>query len=145
MAAVAGRNTPFAEVWGDVVDIRQLAVAVVIGAVISVGTFLLASNMFASMVASKDIGRAYAMLAGLAGCVVSGILCAKLFAPKRIVVDEGADEQWRSTAIDELVKESGATGATAELPPAVVDEMKELGFYAAFVAHDDHQVVQKEA
>jgi hypothetical protein len=122
-----------------------LSAAVVIAAFISVGTFLIASNLFASLVATKEIGRAYAMLAGLVGCVISGIVCAKLFAPKREIVDVGTDEQWRSTAIDDLIKETGSTGATADLPPAVIDELKELGLYAAFASHDTPHSTTKEA
>lgn len=141
----AASSPHLAEIWGDVVDVRHLATAVVIAAIISVGTFLIASNLFASLVAVKDVGRAYAMLAGLAGCVISGVVCARLFSPKRVVIDGGTDEQWRSAAIDELVKETGSIGITAELPQAVVDEMKELGLYAAFASHDTPQLIKKEA
>lgn len=135
-ARASGSGLHLAEIWGDVVDIRQLGMAIVIGAVISVGTFLIAVQILGSIASVAAIGRAYAMLAGLGGCVISGVVCARLFAPKREVIETVADPRWREEAMDELVKETGSVGHAADLPPVTVDEMKELGLYDTFASYE---------
>jgi hypothetical protein len=129
-------HTHLAEIWGDVVDLRHLGLAIVIGAVVSVATFLIAVQVIASVVSVAAIGRAYAMLAGLVGCISSGVICARLFAPKREVVETVTDPRWRTEAMDELVKETGAIGSTADLPQTTIDEMKELGLYEDFASYE---------
>lgn len=133
---VASHKGHLAEVWGDVVDRRHLAAAVVIGAVVSLGTFLIAARIFAATVAVPDVGRAYAMLVGLLGCVLSGLICAKLFPPKREVVETAADPAWQIAAMQQLAGDTGTIGRLEDLPPQVIAEMKELGLYELFAAHD---------
>jgi hypothetical protein len=125
-----------AEIWGDVVDVRHLGLAIVIGAIVSVGTFLIAVQVLATLVSVAAIGRAYAMLAGLVGCIISGVICARLFAPKREVLETVTDPRWREEAMDELVKETGTVGHTADLPQVTIDEMKELGLYETFASYE---------
>ncbi|ATB37609.1 hypothetical protein CYFUS_003034 [Cystobacter fuscus] len=127
------RHGHLAEVWGDTVDLRHLAWSIGIGLVVSLGCFLLASHLLVDRVGSAALARAYAMLAGLAGCVLSGVICGALFPPKREVVEDGgADPSWRQEVLNELAAQSGGLGAVAELPPAVVDEMKALHIYELF-------------
>ncbi len=131
-----GAPSHLAEVWGDVVDRRQLAAAVVIGAVVSLATFLIAARIFAAIVASPDVGRAYAMLVGMLGCVLSGVICARLFPPKRVVLESASDPAWRLAAMQQLASETGDLGQVRDLPPAVATEMKELGLYDLFASYD---------
>ncbi|WP_198018850.1 hypothetical protein [Azorhizobium doebereinerae] len=125
-----------AEVWGDVVDLRHLAAAVVIGAAVSLGTYLVAARIFAGFIAVAAVGQAYAMLVGLVGCLVSGVICARLFAPKREVLETAADPAWRIAALEQLAGETGSIGSVADLPPEVAAEMKELGLYDLFASYD---------
>ncbi len=127
------RQGHLAEVWGDTVDLRHLAGSIGIGLVVSLGCFLLANRLLADRVDSVALARAYAMLAGLAGCVLSGVICGALFPPKREVVEDGAaDPSWRQQVLNELAAQSGGLGSVAELPPAVVSEMKALHIYELF-------------
>jgi DUF917 family protein len=126
----------FLEVWGDTVDSVHLAWAIVIGCVISLSAFLLASRALMAIVESPEMARAYAMLVGLAGCLISGVVCAKLFPPKREVVEDTADEFWREEVLTQLLAETGSLGSMSDLPPATVQELKELGLYELFAAHD---------
>ncbi|QRK12388.1 hypothetical protein JQX13_21600 [Archangium violaceum] len=127
------RHGHLAEVWGDTVDLRHLAWSIAIGLVVSLACFLLASHLLADRVGSAALARAYAMLAGLAGCVLSGVICGALFPPKREVVEDGAaDPSWRQEVLNELAAQSGGLGAVAELPPSVVSEMKALHLYELF-------------
>jgi len=63
-----------AEVWGDTVDLRHLAWSIATGIGISVLGFYLASRWLRSVVESPQLAHAYAMLAGLAGCLLGGLL-----------------------------------------------------------------------
>lgn len=133
----AGR-TPWrlVEIWGDTADLGHLAWSMAIGLVVSLAGFLLANRVLASTVASPELARAYAMLAGLGGCVVSGVICALLFAPKREVVEGGAvDPRWREEVLAELAGEHGDLGSVDDLPPSVVREMKELEIYDLFASY----------
>ncbi|WP_199136547.1 hypothetical protein [Delftia sp. ASV31] len=123
-----------AEVWGDTVDLRHLAWAIAIGTGISVLGFYLASRWLATVVESHQLAHAYAMLAGLAGCVIAGVICARAFPPKREVteLDTSNDPEWRREVLEELARQPGGLGTVQDLPPAVVQELKELKLYELF-------------
>ena len=74
------------------------------------------------------------MLAGLAGCVLAGVICARIFPPKRVVteMDMSTDPAWRAEVLRELEAQPGGLGTVADLPPAVVQELKELKLYELF-------------
>ncbi|CAM4026804.1 Chemotaxis protein [Bordetella tumbae] len=124
----------FAEVWGDTVDLKHLAWAIGIGIGISIFGFYVASHWLTSVVESKQLAHAYAMLAGLAGCIIAGVICAKAFPPKREVTETeiSVDPQWRQEVLDELAMTSGGMGSIADLPPTVTKELKELKLYDLF-------------
>ena len=127
-----------AEVWGDTVDLRHLVWAILIGTGISVAGYFLASRWLMSVVESRQLAQAYAMLAGLAGCILAGVICARLFPPKREVteLDISTDPEWRAEVLAELENQPGGLGTVADLPPAVVSELKELKLYELFAAPD---------
>lgn len=123
-----------AEVWGDTVDLRHLAWAIAIGTGISVLGFYLASRWLSTVVESRQLAHAYAMLAGLAGCVIAGVICARAFPPKREVteLDTSNDPEWRREVLEELARQPGGLGTVQDLPPAVVQELQELKLYELF-------------
>ena len=127
-----------AEVWGDTVDLGHLAWSIGIGIGISVIGFFAASHWLSAIVESKQLAHAYAMLAGLAGCVLAGVICARLFAPKREVTEQdiASNPQWRAEVLRELEQQPGGLGSVADLPPAVVQELKELKLYELFASSD---------
>jgi hypothetical protein len=132
----APRPWRLVEIWGDTVDTGHLAWAIGIGTVVSLSGFLVARQVLAGMVGTPELARAYAMLAGLVGCLVSGVICAVLFAPKRNVVEgHGGDPAWREEVLAQLAQEHGGLGSLASLPPAVVQEMKELQIYDLFASY----------
>lgn len=123
-----------AEVWSDTVDLRQLAWAIGLGIVISLAGFFAASRWLRGIVASPELAHAYAMLAGLAGCVLAGVICARLFPPKREVIEHTSthDPAWRAEVLAELAEQPGGLGTLADLPEAVKRELKELDLYDLF-------------
>ncbi|MFT4000863.1 MAG: hypothetical protein QM684_11540 [Rhizobium sp.] len=140
VAAGSSSETGLAEIWGDVVSRRELAIAIVIGAAVSLATYWAAGLLFQSIVADKSLARALAMLAGLLGCVAGGTICAFRFKPKRQVLDEVGDGAWRTAALDELVIETGSIGKVEDLPDAVAAEMRDVGLYDAFAAYERRQL-----
>lgn len=124
------------EVWGDTVDLKHLAWSVALGTGISVGAFFLGQRLLSTFVQDAAIARAYAMLVGLAGCLVAGVVCALLFKPKRDVVEHAVDPTERLKVLDQLAAESGGLGAVADLPPSVRAEMEELGLLELFLAYE---------
>src|SRR4051812_47115472 len=133
------------EVWGDTVNVAHLGWSIIVGSVISLSGYFLASRLLTAVVASHEMARAYAMLVGLAGCLISGVVCARLFAPKREVVEQGADPFWREEVLAQLVAETGSLGSIADLPPVAVQELKELGLYELFASHDNMNAEQVAA
>jgi len=127
------------EVWGDTVNSRHLIYSIGIGAVVSLSAFFLAQQIFLSLVASAQMARAYAMLVGILGCLGGGAISAMLFKPKRHVVEHQADPAWRAEVLLELEKEFGDLGKIADLPPAVVAELREMDLLELFVEHEKAQ------
>lgn len=134
------------EVWGDTTDTRHLAWSIVIGIGVSITAFLLANRWMTGHVSSPELARAYAMLAGLAGCLFSGVICAILFPPKRKVVEgEAGNDIWRDEVLAKLAEQHGGLGSLDDLPPSVIQEMKELQLYELFASYkSDKGVTEKE-
>ena len=117
------------EIWGDTADQGHLAWSIVIGVAVSLTGYLVASRVLASVVSTPELAR-------LGGCVVSGLICAKLFTPKREVVEgTDPDPRWREEVLAELAGERGDLGSVDDLPPSVVREMKELEIYDLFASY----------
>lgn len=121
------------EVWGDTVDRRHLGWAIVIGIAISLSAFLVANRVLAATVSRPELARAYAMLVGLVGCVLAGVVCGLVFKPKRVVVEGAAvDPHWRQEVLDQLAETHGGLGRVVDLPESAVREMKALEIYELF-------------
>ena len=144
-ATVDAQTSHLVEVWGDTVDIRHLAWSVALGIGISLGAFFSANYFLALYVHDAAMTRAYAMLVGLGGCLIAGAVCAKLFKPKRVVVDQSSDTARREEVLDQLAAEAGGLGFVADLPLAVATEMKELGLYDVFLKHEQRIEASKRA
>ena len=127
-----------AEVWGDVVDLRQLALAVLIGAVVSLGMFLAALAGFHMLGAAAASGRAYAMLAGLGGCVFGGAICARLLPPKRILVETGGSDEERAAVVATLFEGRPDGGGAVPLPVVARAELQALGLLDLMVPAARH-------
>lgn len=131
------------EVWGDTVDLRHLAWSVVLGTGISIGAFFAGERLLSAFVPDAAIARAYAMLVGLAGCIVAGAVCGFLFKPKREVVEHAVDPAERMKVLDQLAAESGGLGTLADLSPGARAEMEELGLLDLFAAYEREHAAQQ--
>lgn len=135
----------YLEVWGDTVDGRHLLYSILIGVGLGTPAYLLAAWLFGQADSiDPALSKSYALLVGLGACVLTGVVNAKLFPPKRILVDADDEPGSREVAMDSIEQEFGPLGDPDELPPAVLREVRELGIYDDLASqHAKH--VAKEA
>ncbi|MES5048202.1 hypothetical protein ABVB72_23395 [Rhizobium nepotum] len=128
-----GTQGQLAEIWGDVVSRPHLGKAITIGAVISVTVYFIALLTIAPLAATPAVGKALAMLAGITGSVFGGVVCARIFPPKRVLSDHVADAStWQAEVLEQLEQEGGPIGLLTDLPPVVAEEMRQVGLYEVF-------------
>jgi hypothetical protein len=127
-----------AQVWGDTVDIRHLGVSIAIGVAMSMGAFTLGKSLLASWVRDPGLAHACSMLAGLMGCLLAGVICARAFKPKRVVAEQAIDAAARAEVLRVLGAQTGGIGTIADLSPAGRAELAELGLLDMF-AHAQSQ------
>ncbi|KQO75908.1 hypothetical protein [Rhizobium sp. Leaf262] len=140
-----GAHGQLAEIWGDVVSRPQLAKAMMIGAVLSVAIYYLTLATIAPLAATPAIGKALAMLAGIVGSVISGAVCSRIFAPKRIIVEQAeTGTTWQTDILEQLGQEGGPIGRVEDLPPVVVQEMREVGLYDLFKSYQSRRDADRQ-
>ena len=124
------------ELWGDTVNGRHLIYAIAIGASVSLSAFFLAKHLLVGWVDNVQMAKAYAMLVGIVGCLVGGAISAKLFKPKRNVVEHQADPAWRAKVLAELQDEFGDLGSLSDLPAETLAELHEMDLYEVFAEYE---------
>ena len=126
---------PYADVWGDTVDLRHLSMGIVIGIAVSL-TFYLVGLKFIVRSFPKipqNLTQAYALLIGILGCLVSAVVSTKLFPPKRTLRESQFNAQEREAALSELqIDWEREREELKTLSPQIVAEMKELQIYEIF-------------
>lgn len=128
------------EVWGDTVDTRHLCASIALGAGIATPTFLLGRRFFKATVEDQTLAQSYALLLGLGACLVAAFIAARLFKPKRIVIQTEATADSRREALDAIVADGGEWTDPAELSAEVQDELRQLGLYDVLTqAHLDSE------
>ncbi|NKY58182.1 hypothetical protein [Nocardia flavorosea] len=132
--ASGGEHPQYLEVWGDTVVGRHLAVSVVIGIGVSLAALLLSDWAFSSFVANESLAEAYALLVGIAGCVVAGVICGRMFRPKRIVVTDASEDVAVGEVIAALREERQGLGSLDDLPDHTRRELEDLGLQPRFAA-----------
>ena len=121
------------EVWGDTVNFRSMLFAIVIGSVVSAGTFLLAKLYMSSLSGDATLLNGYAMLIGLGGCLLSGFICSILFKPARTVIASSEDNSENvKEFIVELIKDDPNYTSVNDLPSEVKEELELLQLMSVF-------------
>jgi hypothetical protein len=130
--------TDLAEVWGETVSLRNLALSLAISVPTTVIVYYIGHAVLIRTVSDPDRADTFSLLCGLACVVVCAVLCARMFVPQRVLVDDPvADSSSVEDALRELSEDEGGLGSVADLPPAVVREMKDLDLYDAFVRAEE--------
>lgn len=126
---------PYADVWGDTVDLKHLAIAMGIGIIISLFFYILGLNYLQANFSklAANLMTAYALLIGIAGCLLSAIISAKLFKPKRKLNEEEFSEGDRLAVLEELKIDIDKEAEELQfVGPKVIQEMKDLQIYDLF-------------
>ena len=119
-----------ADIWGDTVDLHDLGKGIIIGIIISLSCYLGANKMIAMQAPdmAEKLVSAYSLLFGIGGCVISAIVSANLFKPKRTLNEEQFSEPgFSSLYVNEFEKEE-----LKYADPKVLQEMKDLKLYELF-------------
>jgi hypothetical protein len=132
------------EVWGDTIESRDLLLAILIGGAVSLSTFGIAHFTLHNLVESAQMAKAYSMLVGILGCLAGGVLSARLFKPKRDVIEEAADPAFREQVVADLLKEYGTLGRLEDLSPEMTAELHELELYELFREAQEREAKEQE-
>lgn len=107
--------------------------AIVIGSVVSTGTFLLAKFFLSSSFGDTTLLNGYAMLIGLGGCLLSGFICSIMFKPARTVISSQEDNSDNVKAfIVDLIKDDPNYTSVNDLPSEVKEELNLLQLMTVF-------------
>ncbi|KMO87505.1 hypothetical protein AB840_01975 [Megasphaera cerevisiae DSM 20462] len=129
------RQAPLADIWGDTVDLHHLGIGVIIGIVISISCYLGASTVIAMQAPNLEekLVSAYSLLFGIGGCVLSAVISANLFKPKRTLNEAEFSEEDRDRVLQELKIDLVKEREELQYVDAkVLQEMKELKLYELF-------------
>lgn len=124
-------NKPLTEVWGDTVNLKELLLASVLGIVLTLAAFLIGRSFFLQVDGlDPGLAKGYSLLVGIAGCLVSAVISANLFKPKRVV-----EEKFENENIEDIIRAAGMTveeeiEALATVDPEIIAEMEDLELYA---------------
>ncbi|QIB70272.1 hypothetical protein Ami103574_13655 [Aminipila butyrica] len=125
----------YADVWGDTVDIRHLAIAAVIGIVVSLTLFSTAWHFMQTSLdgVAPNLIKAYALLVGILGSLISAAISAKLFKPKRILNEKHFAEEDQLQVLEELgLDRDKEREYLQKAESCIVEEMKSLKIYELF-------------
>ncbi|GAA1194806.1 hypothetical protein [Prauserella alba] len=116
-------SRPYLVLWGDAVAPKELGRSLLVAVPVALAAFVLAQQVL-SGTGNEQVVDGYALLVGLAACVATGALCAKLFTPKRVFAESRSDGT-RSG----LPPEFSTPEAVSGLPDEYIEEMREIGLY----------------
>ncbi|KAA5828370.1 hypothetical protein F1721_28420 [Saccharopolyspora hirsuta] len=126
----------YVQVWGDAVNPKHLWISVLLGAATGLGALLAAGAALRGTSVSPELQDGYSLLAGLLGCIVAAVVCAKLFPPKRTVREHALSPDEHQAAIQEIVAANGR-GSTGALSPHAARELRSVGLHDAFARRQE--------
>ncbi len=121
----------YTKVWGDTVFLPELLYASGIGIASTMGAY---GSVYYALSAltelSSGIISGYALMAGIAGCFLGGMIAGRSFQPKRQVI-EGTEEM----ELEKILEEAGTTLEAeakflADADAETIREMEDLELYA---------------
>lgn len=121
----------YTEVWGDRVILKELALSCLLGVVLTMVFFLIGKKIFHNMNnIESSLADGYALIIGVTGCILSGVISAKLFKPKRRVEEKVEFEE-----IEEIIRSGSLTveeeaNALANADEDIIKELEDLKLYA---------------
>ena len=122
-------------VWEDTVDLRQLLIGLACGSTLGFASYAVAVRAFTAYFPGQQQGliKGYALMAGIAGCVIVAAIIATVFKPKRWLreTDDGPID--RSALIRDLALDPEEERRALETAsPKLIREMQQLQIYDLF-------------
>ncbi|MDO4766118.1 MAG: TIGR04086 family membrane protein [Eubacteriales bacterium] len=125
------RSKEYTKVWGDTVCIIELFFSGVIGILITMGIYLglnFALSNYTTL--EPKIVSGYALMGGIIGCFISGLISGRRFKPKRQLI-EGTERMDLQTVLEEAgtsieIEREALKKADAE----TIAEMESLELYS---------------
>lgn len=135
------KRAVLADIWGDTVDLRNLTGGILIGVVLSFCCYLGASTAISSSYPdlAANLVSAYSLLFGIGSCVLSAVVSAKLFKPKRTLNEEEFSEADRERVLKELqIDLEKEREELKYVDEKVLQEMKDLRLYELFAGTSEN-------
>jgi len=126
-------------VWGDTVDLWQLLWGVTGGALLGYFSFAGGLRYLTQYHPSLPTGLAmgYALLFGVGGCIVVGLIAAKLFPPKHVYREQERSIDRSAVLKDLKVDMQLEAEYLKQASPQVIREMQALQLYDLFRGEDE--------
>lgn len=131
---------PYADIWGDTVNLNHLAGGLAIGIILGLGSYLLGLNFLKATYPKlpANLLTAYSLLVGIVGCLIAAVISAKLFTPKRVLNQGQFSDEDRLAVLEELqVDREKEKEELKQVDAECVAEMKELQLYDLFTGNAD--------
>ena len=124
------KQKPLTEVWGDTVNLSELLFAVLLGVAFTMGCYLIARHFFLQIDSLEDsLAKGYALFVGIAGCLISSVISAKLFKPKRIISEMQQDNDIEGVLAHAGMSVEDEIDALIKLDPEIIKEMEKFSLY----------------
>ncbi|MBY0496657.1 MAG: hypothetical protein K2Y23_20820 [Cyanobacteria bacterium] len=123
-------------IWEDTVDLRHLLIGLACGSALGFTSYVLALRAFTAYFPGETPGliKGYALMIGIAGCVMAAAIIGTVFKPKRVFRDTDEGPIDRSTMIRNLALDPDEERRALETAsPKLIREMQELQVYDFFV------------
>ena len=135
---MADKKRQLLNVWGDTVDFRQLLCGVTGGALLGYFSFAAGLRYLVKYHPSlqKGLAMGYALLFGVGGCVVAGVIAAKLFPPKHVYREQERSIDRSAVLQDLKVNMQLEAEYLKQASPKVIREMQALQLYDLFKGED---------
>ena len=121
----------YTRVWSDTVSLAELFLASVIGVSVTMGLYIavrvVLENYFE---VSPGMISGYALIAGIAGCFISGMITGRRFKPKREVIEGTEKMDLESVLAEAGTSMEAEAEALSKENPEVIREMEDLELYS---------------
>lgn len=139
--ASEGDSVPTAEeqeeylfVWGDTVRGRRLLVGVFVGVVCGLIGLYGGGWIVDTIGVADHLVDVWALILGILGCLVAGVITAKLFSPARVISGDAHESGSIAAAIDELGEGSRGLGTLEDASALSRSELEAAGLTDEFRA-----------
>jgi len=128
-------------IWEDTVDLRQLLIGLACGSALGFASYTVAIRAFTTYFPGQtaNLIKGYALMAGIAGCVLAAVLVAMVVKPKRRLRETDQGPIDHSSLLRELaLNKDEERLALQTASPKLIREMQQLQIYDLFADSSRH-------